>query len=296
MKTLKNILVVVEPLLKKQTVLDRASQLARATDATLHLYAAGYHDVVELISIFNREENDGIKHQYVEAQVAHLEDLAKPLREAGLTVEVGANWSRPVENAIVEKVKSLRPELVMVASHSRNELDGGHDTHTDLHLIKQTEVPLWIVQLEQWDESSPIVACIDPKHIEEENALDESMLDHSLGLSQLLKNPVKVFHAFGVYKPVMGLNLSLLAERVENFQKQIQANVHQLASARSIETDQVQFVEGPFLPSFRRYEKEVEPQLVVLGCRHSSKLAELVSGLTAQKIASEINSDILVIK
>lgn len=296
MKTLRNILVVAEPLLKKQTVIDRAVQLAQATNATLHLYAAGYHDVVELISIFNREENEGIKLQYIESQVAHLEDLAAPLREQGVNVEVGANWSRPVEHAIVEKIKSLRPELVMVASHSRNELDGGHGSHLDLHLIKQAEVPLWIVQLEQWDESSPIVACIDPKHIEEENALDESMLDHSLGLSRSVNNPVRVFHAYGVYKPVMGLNLSLLTERVENFQQQIQANIHQLASARSIDNDQVHFVEGPFLRAFQQYEKEVEPQLVVIGCRQSSKIAELLSGLTAQKVASEINSDILVIK
>src|SRR5262245_47382924 len=110
----KTILVVVEPSkAPKQPVLSRAAWLAKRAGAAVELFAVDYDVDIDAGHVANVGiPESGLRERLLLEHRQTLEELAEPLRSAGVTVTVDVAWDCPIGEAIVRKVIAGRPWLV----------------------------------------------------------------------------------------------------------------------------------------------------------------------------------------
>lgn len=293
---LQNVLVIVDPELPKQIILQRAKELAQSSSCTLHLYHSGYHNIVEILVLFEKEYMEGVKKEFVQQQIDMLEKLAEPLREEGFKVETDACWSHPVEQGIVDKIQALRPDLVMVTGHARHHIERAHSSHLDWQLIKKSDAPVWLVRLENWDQNEEVCVCVDPRKGRSGGALEQQQVVMGKRLANYFGNPLTLFHSFNVYQPPYAFDKEGLAEHIKAMEAETKQRVWTLAEDNDLDANSVQMTEGDFLKSVMEYTDQNKTQMLVMGVHTHRGLGKWLLGRSAQKVVDRVHCDLLFIK
>src|SRR5688572_29119337 len=115
----KQILVVVDPTTtEEQPVIERAAWLAKRTGASLELFACDYDANIDAGRVATVWIPDaGAREQLLLRHRRKLDELAAPLREAGLSVTVDVAWDFPLAEVVVKRAAAERPWLVAKDAH-----------------------------------------------------------------------------------------------------------------------------------------------------------------------------------
>src|SRR5512143_581289 len=99
------ILAVVDPAAgPNQPVLERVGWLAEQSGARVELFACEYDPAIDSGRIDRVwVPEPGAREQLLARHRRNLEELAKPLRDRGLTVTIDVVWDHPVDAAVVKK-------------------------------------------------------------------------------------------------------------------------------------------------------------------------------------------------
>lgn len=162
MKRFKDILVIADDMSVTDTVIERASWLARSNDARLTLI-----DVIdvypgELARLFS--SLPGARAQEVESQVltfheSRLETLANQLRDAGLEVATVVSSG----TGFIETIRQvLRGGHDLVLKGADRGPDRPFLRARDLHLLRKCPCPVWILNGAARGASERMLAAVDP--------------------------------------------------------------------------------------------------------------------------------------
>ena len=128
-----------------------------------------------------------------------LEQLAEPLRRAGLTVDCDARWDYPLHDSIVRKSVDCGADIVIKDTHYHSALQRSIFSNTDWSLIRACAAALWLVKPRPPGQRPCFIAAVDPLHERDKPAdLDQRILRTAIELSTALGGEVHVFHAFDV--------------------------------------------------------------------------------------------------
>jgi universal stress protein E len=203
MEALRSILVLMEPALEQQAAFEAALAMARSFDARLHLLMTDYRD---LHVSFYEPPAPGLVQFRESVQAAHRVTLERCVERAatlGVTATFECIWGTPFHELAIERVKALKPGLVMKQSVHHGRVERTLFTGSDWHLIRDCPAPLLLVKDPARLEEPRILVCVDPQHLHDKPAaLDHQLLGSASLLNERLGGEVHALHVFALPHPV----------------------------------------------------------------------------------------------
>jgi universal stress protein E len=288
------ILVVVDPAAgQNQPVLARAGWLAKQSDARLELFACDFDSAIDS-GRFDRVwvPAPGAREQLLARHRRNLEELARPLRDRGLTVTVDVVWDRRLDAAVVKKAAAHDYWLVAKGTHHHNVLQRTLLTQTDWHLIRKCPAPLLLVKDRTLSAEPNVLAAVDPLNQHDKPAaLDDRIFNFGADLARAVRGHLHVVHAFAT---PMGVELppdvrDILANEHRNAMTEFLGR-HPTVAERSY------LYEGLAHESLQLAAKEHNADFVVMGAVARSGLKRLFIGSTAERVLDRLPCDLVIIK
>lgn len=288
------ILVVVDPAAgPDQPVLARAGWLAQLGGARLELFACDYDSAIDS-GLIDRVwvPEPGAREQLLARHRRDLEELAKPLRDRGLTVTVDVVWDHPFDAAVVKKAAAHDYWLVAKGTQHHNVLQRTLLTQTDWHLIRKCPAPLLLVKDRPLSAEPNVLAAVDPVNEHDKPAaLDDRIFNFGADLARIVRGRLHVVHAFST---PMGVELppdvrDILADEHRKAMTEF-LDTHPVVAGRSY------LYEGLAHESLQLAAKEHGADFVVMGAVARRGLKRLFIGSTAERVLDRLPCDLVIIK
>jgi universal stress protein E len=291
---------IADPSAGINKALRRAAALARQSGAQLELFhampmAVSAGSARAAAEHFTRLEAEGRKRD--------LERMANRLRREELIVETTVQTGFPVHEAILRRVRLIKPDLAVIEARKHAALARLLLTQTDFELIRHCPVPLLIVKGKAAWRSPRILAAVDPFHAKDRPLrLDRTIVDVGRVMADAVRGSV---HALHVYPPLAIYTLGVGKVPATPRQLRREESEHE----RSIRTAFSDFMDELDIPRSRRHLVRGNPLkqipaiahtmragLVVMGAASRSAFKRFFVGNTAEHVLDGLRCDVLVVK
>lgn len=300
MNKIRNIMVVVDPTVERDYVIDRAKLLAQATGAGLTFYINNANTLTEHSYIYEGVDGDFFERQrklFAEHYQKLLEEVVSECEKEKLRAKSRFTEKHHLAEAVIEEVDTSKPDLVLKSTHHHGVLERALITNTDWRLIRKCPAPLLLVKANAWRDEGCVVTAIDPMHGKDEQArLDHVLLAAADQLSRQLNQPARVFHS---YYPFVSTLFPLGGEskehlgRIRDFHL---SKIRDLLEEHSLPEEAIELSEGELAPSLVNYLGKVNANVLVIGALSRNIIERAIVGNTAERILEDCPCDVLVMK
>lgn len=300
---LNKILVVIDPKRMEQPALKRATWFASKSKAILELLLVEYNSSFEGFSLFSNdgEQKTGSmnKGSLLSDKKEWLETIAQPIRDEGFSVNTMVKWSKQSYKEILSYAAEVKADMIFKSAYSESMLKRLFITNSCWQLIRNSTLPLWLVQHEKWA-GNTICAALDPTHMSDKPAiLDNQLISITERLSQTLNVPANYLHSFAALpRPqLFGGDQSKAYEKyLANFTKEHTEAFNGLLSRYpTIKKDQQFLVKGFAEEIIPQFVEDHNIGLMVMGAVARGSLDNLLIGHTAERVLEVIECDLLVV-
>jgi universal stress protein E len=304
MNKISQILSVIDPTTDDQPAMRRAAWVAGNTGAELELLICYYNEYLSGDRIFDSRSLQDTRREVLAGYEQHLEALAKPLRQSGLTVRTRAVWDHPLSEGIVRHAAVLNADLVFKDAHHHSAISRALLTNTDWMLIRACASPLWLVKPGDLPEKPVILAAIDPMNEHDKPAaLDDEILMLGKSLAQACSGEMHAFHS---YDPRVAIStatanayipVSLPFDEIEKqMRQQHSKRFGEIIKYHEIAPDHAHLVAGLAHEELPALARELEALVVVMGAVARNPLERLFIGATAERTLGLLPCDMLIVK
>ena len=288
------ILVVVDALAgPNQPVLDRAAWLAQHGGARLELFACDFDPDIDsgrLATVWIPEPD--AREQLLSRHRRALEELAKPLRDRGLTVTADVVWDHPLDAAIIKKAAAHDYWLVAKDTHHHNVLQRTLLTNVDWHLIRKCPAPLLLVKDRRLSAEPNVLVAVDPLNEHDKPAaLDDRIFNFGADMARTIRGHLHVVHAFSA---PMGVELPPDVRNVIAQEHRVAMN--RFLNSHPVLGDSAHIYEGLAHECLQQAAKEHAADFVVMGAIARRGLKRLFIGSTAERVLDRLPCDLVIIK
>lgn len=297
---LQQILVVIDPTAgDSQPSLDRAIWVAKRSKSTVELLLCEYNSVLDGGYFFDGPSQQKTRDSLLQERKKWLEELAQPLRDAGITVSTEARWGKPLHTMILQRIDELKPDLVFRDAHSHNLFQRLFFNNTSWQLIRKCPVPLWLVRQGEW-KGERICAAVDPVHSADATAtLDHTLVQSTLSLAENLGMQADYLHSYAPLPRTMVFDSELVAaydQYVERSAEQHRIAFEKLLAHYTIAEANSHLLVGFPEETIPEFVTEHTIDLLVMGAISRSALENALIGNTAERVLEAAQTDLLVIK
>ena len=300
MNRICNILVVVDPQVKEQPAVAKAALLAKRLGASVELLICDTKSSREAAA---EGQHSAMSNACLtDIRDSLLDQLAKPMRDAGIDVWTEVISGDPLHEMIISWLRNSPADLIVKDTHHHSFAKRVFTTNTDWHLIRTCPVHLLLTKPKAWAESPVLVAAVDPGHRKDPSEiLDHHILDVAVGIGKALHAQVHAVHAYlptamaaaavgGA--PVIGVSgESLAAER--DLQH---AHLKALTDEFAIEGANLHIAPATASEYLPRVALECCADVLIMGSISRSGLNSLVIGSTAERVLESLACDVLLVK
>lgn len=300
MKTISNILVVLDPTVERDFLVDRVKLIAKDTGAKIQLYINNVNTLTDHSYAY-----EGVDGEFFESQrrlfEEHYRHLLKQLEREfdaeNLEVESVFTEQHHLAEAIIEQTKKNKPDLVIKSTHHHGMLERSLVTNTDWRLIRKCPAPILLIKPQQWHQDGSIVTAVDPLHSKAaQSSLDHELIRSTELLASLLNQTPGVFHSYYPFVSGMFPMSGESADYVKTIRERHKSKLEELLSKHTIAKENVHLSQGDLVPTLITYLKSVNANILVIGALSRNFLERAIVGNTAEKILEGCPCDILVIK
>jgi universal stress protein E len=301
MKTICNVLVIVDPAATHHPAVIKGALLAEKLGARLELFACNA-ELHPLKRVANGSTQSTVSLATELKEL--LETLAVPLRARGLDVTTDAICAAPLHAALLDHVKHTSAELIVKDTRHRTFARRTVFTNTDWELIRGLSASLLLTKPTAWSQLPSILAAVDPGHEHEKaTLLDHCILDHAAQLAQRLAGKLHVVHAYPCKVPVAAPimpgpllvpSISPDAMAAEHATKL--KTLTRLAAEYSLPRANIHLEVGGVRGSICNVASQVHADVVVMGSMSRNGLARAFIGNTAEEVLERLPCDALIVK
>ncbi len=297
---IENILVVVDPTVERDQVVDKAKQIASSLSARVLFFINNANTLNDHSYIY-----EGIDDAFFETQRKlfrdHYNKLLSSLVEEFQAQNIAAEYlfheDHHLAEAIIAQAAATGPDLVLKSTHHHSAIERSLISNTDWRLIRKCPVPLLLVKPRPWLEDGSIVTAVDPMHIKaEQSKLDEALLAATVFLSQKLNLKTRVFHSFYPFVSTLFPVGGETSEHVERIRGLHRDKLKELVKSHDIPEDDIHLSEGELVPTLNNYLSDEAANILVIGALSRNVLERAIIGNTAEKILEDCPSDVLILK
>ena len=299
----KRLLVVVDPTASARPAIERAAWLARRVPARIELFISDY--AAHLAESRSRKAASAdARAAVLERHRRRLEQLAEPLRAAGLDVAVDARWDYPLHDSIVRKSVDAAADIVIKDTHYHSALRRSIFSNTDWSLIRGCAATLWLVKPRPPGQHPCFIAAIDPMHERDKPAdLDRVILTTAIELATPFGGEIHAFHAFDVSAALavstdsMAMPIALpVNELAEGMRADHAAAVARLCKTHGISPERTHVQQGSTRQLLLELADQLRADAVVIGAISRSGLKGLFLGNTAEDVLDRLHCDLVIVK
>jgi len=297
---INTIMVVVDPTVDRDFVVNRAKMIAKSTQAKVEFYINNANSLTEHSYIY-----EGIDGEFFETQRRLFEqhfrqvltELEVEFKAENIAVNCSFTERHHLAEAIIKQAEKIRPDLVLKSTHHHSLIERSLVSNTDWRLIRKCPVPLLLVKPVPWKEDGSIVTAVDPLH----NKAAQTTLDHHLiGSAELLASQLdqtpRIFHS---YFPFVSSMLPMGGENPDhmaNIRQLHETKLMELLEEHNIAEENVQLSQGDLVPTLITYLESVDANALVIGALSRNVIERAIVGNTAEKILEDCPCDVLVLK
>jgi len=300
----QRILVVIDPTATAQPALERAASLAKLADAHVELLICDYNGALKESRTLGADAVAKARAAVIESRLRRLNELAQPLRAAGIDATVDARWDHPLYHGVVAKAVEWEADLVVKDTHYHSVLKRSILTNTDWSLIRNCPAPLLLVKPRAPAAKPCVVAAIDPLHERDKaKSLDRKILATASALCATTGGELHVFHAFDI-TPVIAASTEAMmmpmalpiVEITDAMNAEHTAAVHELTDSLKLPRERVHVVQGGAREQLLAIADRLRADVVVMGAVSRSGLERLFIGSTAEEVLDRVPCDLLIVK
>jgi universal stress protein E len=299
----KHLLVVVDPTASLHPSIERAAWLARHVPTRIELFISDYAARFAESRSTDAAAADG-RAAVLERHQRRLEQLAEPLRKAGLDVAIDTRWDYPLHDSIVRKAVDSGADVVIKDTHFHSALQRSIFSNTDWSLIRGCAATLWLVKPRPPGQRPCFIAAVDPLHERDKPAeLDNRILETAIELGTWLRGEVHVFHAFDVSAALAVSTDSMampMALPVNEFTDAMRAEhrdaAARLCKAHGIPPERTHVEQGSTRELLMTLTDQLRADAVIMGAISRSGWKGLFLGNTAEDVLDRLHCDLVIVK
>lgn len=300
MSQYRNIMVVVDPAMKKTTAFSRGVALAQKTGAKLTLLLADFNAALFRARFLDPELMRKAVEGYLGVRRRWLDAEAAKLEQQGVDAESVAVWHKPPYEEIARQAMERKPDLVIKDVEPTGRLSRAVFTPADWHLMRLCPAPLLLVNEHSSSYPQRILAAVDPFDTHDKpSELNDEVLDAALAMAYQCDAAVHVAHAYQ-YLPSaapMGAETAFAdAKLFEQIREDHRRQFLDFGRSHSIPEDRMHLVEGEPADVIAKLAEDINADLVVLGTVARRGLKRVLMGSTAEEILGAVRCDVMVLK
>ncbi len=301
MQRFRNILVHVDPAARTQPCLARAVRLAKNNDGRLTVISireerpAQIHVQLRSLSL---EDPCGADRQETED---HLEQLATPVRDEGVAVDVVVTAGNPFVE-ITRAVLRNHHDLVIKTVQSQGLVRPTFFGSCDMHLLRKCPAPLWLIAADAPDRYDHILVPLDPNQEDDTRLqLGVNLLKLATSLASMDGAKLSVLHAWQVYaedRLRRSLSSSAFADYAELWREEASRRTHGFVSSfeEQIGASSVHLVHGGPGDVIPRFAHDHKVDLTIMGTLGHLGRHGVFVGDTAECILNQLECSVLALK
>jgi universal stress protein E len=301
---LKSILVVVDPAVDAQAVLDKAAAIAAGAGARLRLFCCSHDARLTARLMLSPDALSVARVEFLRRRREWLGSLAAPLAARGLEVEIEAAWDAPSHVGILTEVGLAGPDLVIKDSPWQEPIMRRLFSHADWRLMQACPVPVLLTRQTAWASPPRVAAAVDPGHPgDPAGVLDHAILAMAARLATWIGAEPRVVHAYLPMDRTMlpaaagGMPVSPPDGSVgDDMRHAARAAVEELLAGHHYPAGAAHYVEGAAVDVLPAWCAGERVDVLVVGVVSRSRLAEAVLGSTAERLLDRVPGDLLVVR
>lgn len=301
MSQYERILVIADPALRRTPAIERASRIAKATGAELHVCVFDHHAGIAAVGAVSEEVMALAKTGFLREREEWLDDLARLLKAEGLRVHTDMVWGKPVHEKVIAKAAEIRPDLVIKDVHLEPALKRLLYTPLDWQLMRLCPLPLLLVNGDAQPLPQRVIAAVDTGVVgDDAEALNDTVVGAALQLALQCSATLHVAHAFegltaATMVEPMGDGL-LISEAYTALREMRRQRFDAFATRHGVPEERKHFLEGPASEAIPEFAGAAAADVVAVGTVYREGLERLILGSTAERILERLRCDVLVIK
>lgn len=300
MQSIKNILVVIDPTVERDFVVERAKMIARAAAAKVVLFINSSNTLNEHSYLYEGIDGDFFKAQSNIFETRYrkiLDGLVEEFTEENIEVSSLYTEHHHLAESIIGQAIESSPDLVLKSTHHHSAIGRALVTNTDWRLIRKCPPPLLLVKPNPWKTEGSIVAAVDPFHSKaDQSHLSHSLISHAELLSSLLQQATNIFHSFFPFVSTMFPMGSESYLGLERMRDEHAKKLNELLQDHNIAEGSIELSAGEIVPNLIKHLKTVNANMLIIGVLSRNVIERAIVGNTAEKILEGCPCDVLVIK
>lgn len=300
MQSIKSILVVIDPTVKRDFVVERARLIAKATAAKVTLFVNNANSLNQQSYQYEGIDPEFFIKQrklFIDHHKHMLEALAAEFAKDKIQTSTIFEEKNNLAEAIIVQAEQMQANLVVKSTHHHNLAQRLLITNTDWRLIRKCPSPLLLVKPREWQAKGKIVTGVDPMHPKaEQSRLDHELLETTQFLAAALQQEPLVFHSYFPFVSNLfteGLQTEAVMGRIR---EQHIEKLNKLLASHKIDANNIHLSCGELVPKLNEFLHETAANLLVIGALSRNKLERAVVGETAEKILEDCSCDVMVVK
>ena len=300
MDKIESVLVVIDPTVERDFVVDRAKLIAKQTNARVRLFINNSNTLNDHSYIY-----EGIDGEFFETQRRLFEEhyqkmltkLEDEFRAENIETSSVFREQHHLAESIIEEANVIDPDLVLKSTHHHSVIQRSLITNTDWRLIRKCSKPLLLVKPQAWKENGSVVTAVDPLHSKAaQSKLDHVLLAGTEHIARSFKLKACVFHS---YYPFVSTMFPMGGESQEHLDRIRQFHtdeLNELVAGYDIDNENIKLSEGDLVPTLINYLKSVDANVLVIGALSRNVIERAIVGNTAEKILEDCPCDVLILK
>ena len=306
MSTIRQILAVIDPGKSAQACIGKAARLALSFGARLELLICDTTPQLAANRFYAAEFCEAARGAIRIGHYGLLETLAGPFRAQGVTVTTDVVFCDSLHAGIVDKVRTLRPDLVVKDTHYLGRARRAFFTNTDWHLIRECPAALLLTKPVVWRSLLRIAAAVDPGHSDDKPAtLDHELLLLAERLALGLGGEARAVHVIDTTPLLAGAAAvarahgranSVDAGALKSFRHTQEHELEGLIAQHPNFVGRADVTEGTPTAALPEYASANGVDLMVMGAVSRGALRAFLVGRTAESLLDRMPCDLLIWK
>jgi universal stress protein E len=287
--TMKNILVIADPVDKDQLAFTKAVSLAKFTVAKIHVVLFCYES---LYIIEEEEERAKVKEMILDRTRQSWENYLKN-QQLNIVVTYELAWEKYIDHWTAKQCQAVHYDLVV---KSGNRSETSLHTPTDWQLFRKLKVPVYSVSTSNKNSEKAVLVALDfSSKKKSKNKLNKKLLETAFQLSVQKNSNLYVCSCIKIPELLKELSLVYLPSKTKLIQKRIEKNTEMLFEQYDIHPDNFFVKEGEPWKVITDYAKKIKADCIVIGSIGRRGIAGKLIGNTAEKVIHWTKSDLLVV-
>ncbi len=300
MATIDSILVVVDPTVEHDFVIERAKGILRYNKASVRFFINTSNTLTQHSYAYEGMDGHFLEKQrllFVEHYRKILHELVEEFSAMGVSATSTFTEEHNLAEAILSEIREYAPDLVLKSTHHHSLLRKTVITNTDWRLIRKCPKPLLLVKPRSWFEEGSAVASVDPLHAKAaQSKLDHKLIETAEAVARAFNQTPKVFHCYFPFSSTMFPTAAETIDQLRELKERHEAELNELLAGHNVESENVEITRGDLVPSLIHYLDKTNANILIIGALSRNILERAIVGNTAEKILDGCPCDVLIIK